>query len=328
MNNKKYQVFISSTYIDLIDERRKILDILLMADCIPAGMESFVATDNEQFEVIKKIIDLCDYYVLIIGKRYGTINPITEISYTEMEYDYAKEQGIPVLVFSIDESMELSNEKIDNDPDKVLRLNRFRQKAMNNRLVSIWKTSDELSGKLAISIMKAKAEIPRLGWQPATSFDEASLRKEIMDLQNLNNDLNTKLKESNETIASLNSVGEIAFDDCLFTIDSYYFRNNYKSPLTNDFSLPQLFETISLQMIDVSILESVIEKTIEKMIGKVNSNSNSIYLSDSEVIKRILNQLKALNLIKSKWSSDNSKLYWGLTLKGEKFRNEMTLVKK
>ncbi len=64
------------------------------------------------------------------------------------------------------------------------------------------------------------------------------------------------------------------------------------------------------------------------MIGKVNSNSNSIYLSDSEVIKRILNQLKALNLIKSKWSSDNSKLYWGLTLKGEKFRNEMTLVKK
>ena len=58
-----------------------------MADCIPAGMEAFVATDNEQFEVIKKVIDLCDYYILIIGKMYGTVNPATEVSYTEMEYD-------------------------------------------------------------------------------------------------------------------------------------------------------------------------------------------------------------------------------------------------
>lgn len=79
MDNKKYQVFISSTYSDLIEERRKILDILLAADCIPAGMEAFVATDAEQFEVIKKVIDLCDYYVLIIGKRYGSISPDTSI---------------------------------------------------------------------------------------------------------------------------------------------------------------------------------------------------------------------------------------------------------
>ena len=97
MAEKKYQVFISSTYSDLVDERRRILDILLMADCIPAGMEAFVATDVEQFEVIKKVIDLCDYYVLIIGKRYGSVNQTTELSYTEMEYEYAKQQQIPVL---------------------------------------------------------------------------------------------------------------------------------------------------------------------------------------------------------------------------------------
>lgn len=55
MNNKKYQVFISSTYADLAEERKKILDVLLMADCIPAGMEAFVAADTEQFEVIKRL---------------------------------------------------------------------------------------------------------------------------------------------------------------------------------------------------------------------------------------------------------------------------------
>lgn len=120
MSEKKYQVFISSTYSDLIEERRKILDILLMADCIPAGMEAFVATDDEQFSIIKKVIELCDYYILIIGKRYGSINPITQLSYTEMEYIYAKEQKIPVLVFALDESVELPSEKVDSDPEKLI----------------------------------------------------------------------------------------------------------------------------------------------------------------------------------------------------------------
>ena len=130
MQNRKYQVFISSTYSDLVEERKKVLDILLMADCIPAGMEAFVATDVKQFEVIKKVIDLCDYYILIIGQRYGSINPDTGISYTEMEYDYAIKNKIPVLVFVLDEQIALPNDKKENEPDKVERLKAFRAKAI------------------------------------------------------------------------------------------------------------------------------------------------------------------------------------------------------
>ena len=183
MGNKKYQVFISSTYSDLVEERRKILDILLMADCIPAGMESFVATDAEQFEVIKKVIDLCDYYVLIIGKRYGSVNPQTGLSYTEMEYDYAKQRGVPVLVFAINEAVELPDEKVEKENSKIEALKQFRLKALTNRLASVWMTPDELTGALAIAIMRAKSEIERPGWQRATDYDEATLRREIMTLQ-------------------------------------------------------------------------------------------------------------------------------------------------
>lgn len=78
-NFRKYQIFISSTYTDLIDERRLIIDALLKMDFIPAGMEMFVASNTEQFKVITKVIDLCDYYLLIIGKRYGTINEDTHL---------------------------------------------------------------------------------------------------------------------------------------------------------------------------------------------------------------------------------------------------------
>lgn len=164
MNNKKYQVFISSTYADLAEERKKILD------------------------------------VLIIGKRYGSIHPDTGKSYTEMEYDYAIEQGIPVLVFAMDDNIELSLDKVETDENKIEKLKMFRTKAMTNRLASIWRTPEDLTGKLAISIMKAKTEIKRPGWQRAVEFDEASLRREIMELKSENKQLADDLKAAREEI--------------------------------------------------------------------------------------------------------------------------------
>lgn len=59
----------------------------------------FSASNDEQFKYIKKIIDICDYYILIVGARYGTINLTTGISFTDQEYDYAISKNIPVLAF-------------------------------------------------------------------------------------------------------------------------------------------------------------------------------------------------------------------------------------
>jgi len=189
LDNTKYQVFISSTFADLSDERRQILNILLMADCIPAGMENFVATDDEQFNVIKKVIDLCDYYILIIGKRYGSINEKTGISYTEMEYNYAIDKGIPVLVFALDDSIKLPERKIEKDDIKKGKLAEFKNKAMKNRLASVWKDSSDLVGKVAIAIMQAIKEIKRPGWHRGNDEEKATLLKQIAILQKENEDL-------------------------------------------------------------------------------------------------------------------------------------------
>ena len=62
-------------------------------------MEMFSASNEEQFKYIKKIIDTCDYYILIVSSRYGTINPTAGISFTEQEYEYAVSKNIPVLAF-------------------------------------------------------------------------------------------------------------------------------------------------------------------------------------------------------------------------------------
>jgi hypothetical protein len=91
---KRYQVFVSSTYEDLREERQEVIQALLELDCIPAGMELFPAADEDQWTLIKNVIDECDYYIVIVGGRYGSVGN-GGLSYTEMEYRYALENGKP-----------------------------------------------------------------------------------------------------------------------------------------------------------------------------------------------------------------------------------------
>jgi Domain of unknown function (DUF4062) len=79
---KKYQIFISSTFKDLLEERQDTLRSVLDMGHIPAGMEIFPAADVEQFAYIKKVIDECDYYILIVGGRYGSVDA-AGVSFTE-----------------------------------------------------------------------------------------------------------------------------------------------------------------------------------------------------------------------------------------------------
>ena len=75
LHEKRYQIFISSTYSDLLEERRAVMDAILDLKCFPSGMEMFPAVDMEQFEYIKQIIDESDYYVLLLAGRYGSTAP-------------------------------------------------------------------------------------------------------------------------------------------------------------------------------------------------------------------------------------------------------------
>lgn len=95
---KRYQVFVSSTFEDLQEERTKFIQVLLESDCIPVGMELFPASNEEQWSLIKDVINDCDYYLLIIAGRYGSTNGDGK-SYTQMEYEYAKEIGKPIIAF-------------------------------------------------------------------------------------------------------------------------------------------------------------------------------------------------------------------------------------
>lgn len=120
--NKRYQIFISSTFTDLKEERAEVTQAILELGHMPYGMEAFPAANETQWEWIKKAIEESDYYIAIIGGKYGSINAKTGRSYTEMEYNYANEKGIPSIAFIVDDSIDLPKSKIETDPEKIKKL--------------------------------------------------------------------------------------------------------------------------------------------------------------------------------------------------------------
>lgn len=163
---KKYQVFVSSTYEDLKEERLAVINCLLDHNCIPVGMEQFPASDLSQWEYIKKMMKYTDYYVLITAGKYGTIdkNSNKNLSYTEEEYDYAKEHNIPILSFIIDKSVDLPASKIERNPRLVKMLENFQKKAMDGKMVDFYKNIDHLKYCVSKSISNAINNIEAVGW--------------------------------------------------------------------------------------------------------------------------------------------------------------------
>ena len=189
---KKYQIFISSTYKDLMEERRKVQDTILSMNHFPVGMELFSAEDEEQWEVIKRIIDTSDYYVLIIGHRYGSVIESGEdagISYTEKEFRYALSIGLPVHVFLISEEAMVRSADVETDPEKRRRLDLFKQEAATGRTVEWWINKEDLAAKVMNSLYKKFSGSTRPGWIRGNAINVEKTLQEMTALSERNREL-------------------------------------------------------------------------------------------------------------------------------------------
>ena len=176
MKEKKYQVFISSTYEDLKEERIAVSQTLLDLGCIPVGMEQFPASGMSQMEYIEKMLETCDYYILILAGRYGSIDPRDGIGYTEKEYDYAVTNGIPVMSFLYDDIEKLPYERCERTDAGKEALVQFRTKISSSKLIKKYSSKESLQAAVAVSLQQCIKDFPAVGWVRADSAEtEASL---------------------------------------------------------------------------------------------------------------------------------------------------------
>lgn len=187
---KRYQVFVSSTYEDLKDERRAVLEALLRLNAIPSGMELFPATDDDAWALIQRMIQECDYYLLIIGGRYGSTDA-DGLGFTEKEYDYAVTIGKPVLCFLHGDPSKIEAGKTEESSRGRKRLDDFRNKVRDAKHVQTWVNGPEdLRGQVAFSFPDLVRRKEAIGWVRANEViagdagvEMARMQKEITSLK-------------------------------------------------------------------------------------------------------------------------------------------------
>lgn len=162
---QKYQVFVSSTYVDLKKEREEIRNAIIKMGHIPVGMEYFPASNKTQWDFIKNLIDESDYYILIIGGRYGSEEDGSGISFTQKEFQYAKDTDKPLLVFILDRNSKHPSLRYAEKEETVQqKMRNFIDLAQTNRLCRYWTTAAGLVADVIISLYHEIEETPQVGW--------------------------------------------------------------------------------------------------------------------------------------------------------------------
>src|SRR5258707_5130208 len=163
----KLQVFVSSTYTDLMEERQAAVEAILDAGHIPAGMELFAAGDKSQMEVIQRWIDESDLFLLILGGRYGSIERESGRSYIELEYDYARSKEKPFFALAITEnylSKKTSAKTFEViEMEHQTELKAFREK-VGTKMVRFWDDLKDIKLAINKSLSEFSGREDLVGW--------------------------------------------------------------------------------------------------------------------------------------------------------------------
>ena len=343
---RKYQVFVSSTYKDLAEERQEVIQALLELDCIPVGMELFPAADDDQWTLIKRLIDDCDYYILIIGGRYGSMNK-EGISYTQMEYEYALSKEIPIISFLHKNPEDIPSGKSEKNPDLAKKLSEFKDLAQK-KMCRYWEGAVDLGSQVSRSLVKLIKDKPRDGWVKASLIPSEDTTKEILQLKTEVEQLKSELEraknvapQGTENLSQGSDKNEINFQFNAYgnTWDVSPRDSYYKSKLVC--SWDELFAEISPLMID-EVSETTLKSKVNEFIQEKRTNDLSKQFKkddrfptefkiDDNDFHTLKIQFRALGMIteniKKRGVHDKNK-YWTLTPYGDNVMTKLRAIKK
>ena len=301
------------------------MQTIMSLNCIPAGMELFPASNDEQFEFIKRVIDDCDYYVLIVGGRYGSLSE-EGISYTEKEFEYAKAKGLPILAFLHNDLDSIPLGKSEKDPKKREMLNSFREKVSTGRLIQFWTNPEELAGKVATSLSMAIFQYPAIGWVRAnlqstaeSLQQENELRKEITGLKDYVSKLEGKLAE-NDSLKDLASLD----DNVIIRLQHTKWSPTIHMDVTKNYNLEiswgEIFESFAPRLMgnpNELLAKKYFEEVLGEKVEEISSGTISVNKEDFDTVKIQFIALKLINVAYLQATNGGMGLFWQLTSRGK-----------
>jgi hypothetical protein len=243
------------------------------------------------------------------------------ISFTEKEYDYAVQFGIPTLGFVIDEDSKLSSKFFDSDKNKIELLANFKKK-IKKKYISYWKDKNDLYGKVSVALMKQFTTNPRIGWIRSNEIASADTFEELTRLSRENSELRNKIQ-------FLKKQGEEEEHTEIESIINILKKNKKKLSFfyiyATDWDDGKFFSYYDLYRFIVPTL--MIETSVEDLsihLGLLRPNEENSprqrFPVPKNTIKEFLADLSALGLIipsPKKHEAKDTKNYWSVSEKGK-----------
>jgi Domain of unknown function (DUF4062) len=357
--DKRYQVFVSSTYLDLKEERHAVIMALLQLNAIPSGMELFPAADEDAWTLIKGVIDDCDYYLLVVGGKYGSVDPVEDIGYTEKEYDYAAASGKPVMAFLHGDPDLIPVGKSEKSEEAQEKLAAFRTKIQGRKHVKYWTSPDDLAGKVALTFGQFIKNYPALGWiradqqaNPETLAEINDLHKRVAEMQLALDEARTAPPAGTEALSQGDENFEVGMPYSLACEAPTRPRETVSDSIKIKTSWDEVFSALGPLMLDESAEHALqdalntwvglenfadVKKHVLEMIKYKGSDPSKVqiyryktYLFDHD-FHTILIQLMALGLIaksERRRSVADKGTFWTLTPYGQTRLIQLRAIRK
>jgi hypothetical protein len=219
-------------------------------------------------------------------------------SYTEIEYDYALQEGIPAIGFYY-EDLEEALLKSEESPEAQSRLRNFYEKVKNHKLCMSWETPENLALNVTISLTNLFEEHPQAGWVRGNSIER--LEKTILDqkeeIERLKGDLAGKVKKQFKRGNMANLTITVRAKSKLDDLGNPWGIDLNAKPKTRVFKWNELFCFIGhlfISPIQTDVVNNSISETISTILGLNEdwrielSTCNSIILNliESEYIEK------------------------------------------
>ncbi len=324
-------------------------------------MELFPAADDDAWTLIKSVIDDSDYYLLVVGGRYGSVDPVDKVGFTEKEYKYAVSKNKPVMAFIHGSPETIPVGKTDPDDEGRKSLQQFRAKIQSAKHVKYWTSPDDLAGKVARSYVSFVRNYPAIGWIRADQQSSPEALAEINLLRNSLVELESQIAATSvapppgtdnlaqgadvvefEVSATASARKESGdgykldnYVDIKTTWDEIFSAVGHR--LMQDCEERILRKAVDEWLVNVSWHESDVDEQLFSILrnNKVKTTGYTISARaahlDTEDFGLIKIQLKALGLIQHsprKRSVNDRGTYWTLTPYGENRMIQLLAVKK
>lgn len=335
MSEKRYQVFISSTYTDLQEERSTLTQVLPAMGCIPCGLD-VQPVGTSAWTALKKLIDESDYYVVLLGSRYGSLSP-SGISYTHMEYVYASTKQKPILVLMHDSPDSRPVQFQEKTPEGRRQFSDFRQ-LLAKGMVAGWNDTRSLDQALRRYLPQLIKSRPATGWVRATTLGSPEQAKEIERLKQrvveLEQEREQLLVQQAGSLGAL-SQGQELFD-VAYRCKAYAAGNCEDVPAKSQLSWNAIFASFGPHLsqpqhedfIAARIAERVQESALKDIqVTRPKTHAVTDIVLAPLCFNTIKLQFRTLGLIR-RVPRDDARTWWQLTAQGEQQLTSLLAVRR